>query len=1592
MSYSRASDNPSRGLTEASSLSIGVPSAITSGLGSGTTLASQGASAAIGISQAQISQHDSFLKVLEAFAKINVPNKIAGLDLFGPDIEESLLKVAQPSASSAYSVSVAPSVLGTHASQLPVNSFFASRVASRSTNNPSNFVKSEATTFDENEDKNNFSANCKHLSKAFKKIFGDLFKDVDGLALGNAHGSIVKSSGAASGIATIASSGSLSGTFDLIGSAFRESSALAVFFTNESDSNKDAEERNIYIALRECSAVFSRTADFKESLGSLEKLRKAIVDFNEAKKLSVNHGASTPSVSVFTRSMTSAPFVTALESVLSLGTAVSLNMEASSAHADDLLESAVMGVTQASSIKSDLSDQAAVTHSQNIIDTGNAFDKLNQFIDKELAGLASEQKTAVSASAKSTVGLTFALSLVPAAVTALLGCISREKIGVTVSLTQESNDTDNECKAVSKSELANSADNLEILVSKASELDARLKRCAELGIIAPVTMAVSEMGTCAALYPAVSALQTTLNSLEATRVMSQVFTAEKENLTQSSQDSFSEASSLQNREGKVVGTHSNNVSQLTSQFVTVTDAVEEKLKEQMGENKHRKHRTMASSSATVMLGISSAVTSLPELLTTGAPGVLLRELLAMTHSIKHDKGTADESKKTVNNVTHSKSDRTGKDLDELITAVSKLQERIERCEKFGVSAPVLLGISHIVTAGSLITSLNSLAGMCFALSECRHLTNPSKTAALQLDEKEQMDEVINRLSFVMSHAHSAKFSRTEEVSGGVTLLDHLQSIMEKAILTDRASENPSRAPRDPRINRTGRSLIMDTTGFMTGVLGMLSLVVMESGITVESFWRAFRLATEKCSVMSKGPDESKTGRSHFNLSFSSNTTRATAAVSDHWVSSATQASSHTTHHASEVTLSRSLTIALCQSGVLTEALKNLSQRLHVDNELFSKTSNDSGRLLVGELAAEIKKVLDKANDERGEVPGLNRDMASQLATVSETSIATALSTHSLLIAPFLQSFVVARKATATRKNQTNEGVFEKSSTSEFVSQISNLIQAFTQNCIDALKENAAALPPQELALFNTSMRTHIDSNRTTASSMLATCYTSLFCDELIESVLSRSLSLLDAEKMRNSRDQSTAMLDQEAKEAAQQTAADSQLSESASVTRVVSALRLTLSHLGESLARMASLLHTESDLLEDDMEMHTSQRVSLKIVSEVLSNCSYYMATTAGILSMLPLSSLDTIEDLRQVIRSIESIKSHNSGAIASTFAEQDSSITLLPLGVTSDIAGSTLLLFIKTVLSALVRGSDSVLTVAKILEIMSLHQRPEEAFTLMTQASLQPQTGSASVTKPSASCIIAPTVGSSAVSLETVEMTNSSDCTESTRFATQKMSDKVIDSWGFLEDSEDSEEDSEAKESKVGLKKFFEIVILILTRQQQVQPCLPADLPHHCADIANMLNRGSIATALHHSAHLKSPLRDVRGNPLLNGNTFLGCNNAADVIEALIATLTNEGSQEVAEKLMNNIKKELAEEKMPYSSKVHTLWNYIKKEVKNNLQTKNSKGIFNQEERANVLSKGSMLAKKKNNFNPTTFDENCALKDPVSPGPALSVRLSIND
>lgn len=1001
----------------------------------------------------------------------------------------------------------------------------------------------------------------------------------------------------------------------------------------------------------------------------------------------------------------------------------------------------------------------------------------------------------------------------------------------------------------------------------------------------PVVSAFLRMVTAEPFVASLIALNAaSLGSKEAKQALGQ----EHDHFVQLSKQSAARASLIQGSSNGDAKNHSQNVTDFNQHFDAAIAHIDNDLQ-------HMADHKLVGSSAAATIRSNSALV-IGSSLVTGLFGMVSRELSGVVDFSKNDKGTKDQCAV----VSQSRGDMTGADLDQLMTRVCELQERIERCNELGVSAPVAMGVSEAISCGALIASLNVLAGMYSALRELRTMAE-SPSAPIRLNEKEKAEAIKSAQDVVDSHQQSADKMGTAAVSQNLSLHNQLQSVMNTMVLMHRSHMNFVK-PDMPRndLDSAGKSSIVATqgnsTGFLVGSLGVLAFIALESGIGTEALFGAVRLSIA-AKRLSDGVDKIKSENgSKFNASFVSNATRLTAHSSNK--STATKSTVQGIAGTAELIASRSVTVALCHSGALKEMLRRMiaEEEAKLDHvpEGNSKSAIISDRLIPN-LEGEILKVLNDAEKNDNPIPGLNADMAGSLSLGSNASIASALSVHSSLIAPFLKCMVATRKASVIGDDLKNEALSQGTEASNSALILSNKIQAFT-------KQFVAEIQKFDPVINST---THKSSEKAFEVSMFASCMAALLCEESFEMLVSRSLTILDRNKVDQTAQKSRENTKKEADASKAAVAEDSACGQNYSSTHVILALRLTLSHLGISLGNLASELESHPNLLQDNLKLHTVQQSVIKSMASTLSACASGMLDIASFLSASPLSTAGTVEPMRETLHSTDHtlvIKPSNSSADCTKQCHSESTVLT---GMGTDSVISILISVIKLLLQGSVLGLDATLSAMKTLEILCIHPRPGQAISLETQGASQPKGTSANLDRQTQCALVAQTLSSAGFVAAT--KTGSSESTDHTLESLQNKVDNRIESMELLEDEEEKSE-----KGVLGLKSFYKLLIKLLDRGEKEELY---------KDLVERFNRGGITLSNYHRKFGGLNSSNKNPNALIKDGNFMGCDDAAKLLSIFVyKAYSSEGTQSP---LLNTLKAEM--QNFPkVSARCQNHWEYI--------------------------------------------------------------------
>lgn len=1018
-----------------------------------------------------------------------------------------------------------------------------------------------------------------------------------------------------------------------------------------------------------------------------------------------------------------------------------------------------------------------------------------------------------------------------------------------------------------------------------------------------------------------------------------VMSLEQGKFSQNIHDSGAKASLLKDFCGGDALNHSQNVSEFCHHFDQAIAKIDEDIKKEEDANgKNDKNRKIIANSAKSTVRSDSALIIASSLI-TGLVGMLSREFSGTIDFSQHDKGSRKES----NDVLQTRPDMTGADMDMLLSRVCDLHDRLKRCNELGVSAPVVMGVGEAITSGALIGSLNVVAGMFSALHELRTLVhNPSILSDLKEEELVKAKE--NADSMIASNKKSAKSMGTAPVSDNLSLHQQIESVMKTVVLIHRSHDNFLNPDMERNeLNRTGKSTIVfsqgNSTGFLLGSLGVLALIGLQSGIGIEALFGGLRYSLE-AKKLSGGVDRTDLPNgSRTNISFPSNATRFIGKSLDEF--SITQTSSQATYRLAESVMSRSLLVSLCHSGALKEMLTRLiaeegERLIHVPGNLDSVLESHA---MMPHLEAQILKVLDDAEANQKPIPGLNADMASNLGFATKASIAAVISTHSAFIAPFLKSILAAKRASVIPDEMRQEALVNNSETSQIISTALNIIQAFSLNSALEMEKIEKLGDPikKDMSVIKT-------ADSATFAATLASCGVSLVCDELMELCLGRSLTLLNQNKVKDSYGATLQQAQQDSAFSRDAVAADSGLGQEHSVTHAISALRLTLSHLGASLGDFASELDASANVLDDNLHMHSMQQSLIKSMQSSFMEASSAALYMSAVLSNLPLSSVGIVDILRETVHSIDhQLVLRPMHSSENSVRDCESKSTLLT-AIGTDCVSSIVSAMIKILLQASVLGLDTALSIAKLMEILSLNPRPEEALALEFQDLSQPNGLMANLNEHMQSISVVGGLGA-AISVAATKTGDSAMTVQSMR-SLQAAVDHRIEQVALLEDEEEGD--------SLGLKAFYEILIRILADRKQNNESF--------FDVVNRFNRGGYALSGYHSDH--GGVLGIHRQRVNSDSGFKKCDDAMALLNMFIhnaiQTERNAAQKEqnatqkerAPESLLTKVKQELLGQKQ-LSSKSRDSWEHLVSKVMNRMKLEDT--------RNSVFSPGSAMIKKRN-------------------------------
>ncbi len=549
----------------------------------------------------------------------------------------------------------------------------------------------------------------------------------------------------------------------------------------------------------------------------------------------------------------------------------------------------------------------------------------------------------------------------------------------------------------------------------------------------------------------------------------------------------------------------------------------------------------------------------------------------------------------------------------------------------------------------------------------------------------------------------------------------------------------------------------------------------------------------------------------------------------------------------EVISSRAMSVLLSHVSELAEALRQLVSPREGENSLSmaSRSIEEMAKpQVLGQSEAIIKAVLDRIEQQNQQhvIPDLNKDMAAQLNNSVYTGIVSLLATHSIFTNPVMLGIKGSTQAAKINDDQMNEALM---ATLPGMTQVLNVIQASTRNFMAAMEQKMASNASQNEDCF---FFTHETVAGSTAAVYWSISAIALLCDEMLS--IARSLTLLDQNRLQAlSQKASEVNSKDESAQSAEQIAWDSHSEENNNATHAITALRLTLSHTGIALMRIALELH---NALKDNMDV-VQQNLAMHTLQKNLLTCSAYAARylaeglmfSTGSVFAFPVSLNGSANWSHKKVHSTHA-QLHPVQTHSSEHFSQNNPFQFIGFG--TDIVAGTVSNVLKVLAQGSLIGLDTTLKLIKVLEIISLHRDSHIALQLETNASSQPN-GLLQNT------VIEPSVGSFAGTgavlmnlLEAVQNIDHSSGTQSTLNAQDGLKDVIDQQIEGLAILKDDEED---RDNKIGLKGFYKIIIRLLS---------PEGASHYDS-LIKRLDFGGISLSSYHSifgAYSVQPATDL--------------------------------------------------------------------------------------------------------------------------------------
>jgi hypothetical protein len=429
---------------------------------------------------------------------------------------------------------------------------------------------------------------------------------------------------------------------------------------------------------------------------------------------------------------------------------------------------------------------------------------------------------------------------------------------------------------------------------------------------------------------------------------------------------------------------------------------------------------------------------------------------------------------------------------------------------------------------------------------------------------------------------------------------------------------------------------------------------------------------------------------------------------------------------SEVLSGRSVSVLLSHVSELAEALGQLVHPKPVDGEgqssgiTVNSTVDSAHPDVLVQSEAKIKEVLDRIEQANNHhiIPDLNQDMASQLGASSHATVASFVTTHSLFSNPAILMTQGCQEASKINDAQKNEALM---TTLPVMTQTLNEIQAFTRNFMSAMEKDMDSHASRKEGSL---LSTHKSFASNTATVYWAASGISLLCDEML--TICRSLTLIDQNRLQAASEKSNKVESKgESAQSVEQISWDSHSGQDYSATHAIPALRLTLSHTGIALMKIALDLHNalknNLDTVQQDLAMHTLQRSLLNSSASASVYLAEGLLLATGAVSASPESLNGSVNYTHKIVHATDAhlhpAQTHGSEQSTNGGCSESSQST----GFSTDLVAGTVTNILKVLAQGGLIGLDTTLKLVKVLEIISLHRDSHIALQLESNDSANP-------------------------------------------------------------------------------------------------------------------------------------------------------------------------------------------------------------------------------------------------------------------------------